>query len=116
MTLKSSAQSLVGIVLLVVSPAWCAAITLAPVFSDHMVLQREREMPIWGTAAAGEKVTVEYAGKKAEATADEKGDWMAKLPPLKPGNATTLKVSGEKSGEPVLFNDVLVGDVWICSG
>jgi sialate O-acetylesterase len=93
-----------------------AAVTLAPVFSDHMVLQREKEVPVWGTATAGEKVTVEYAGKKAEATADDKGAFMAKLPPLKVGNATTLKITGDKTAEPVIFNDVLVGDVWICSG
>ena len=93
-----------------------AAITMPQVFSDHMVLQREKDVPVWGAAAPGENVTVEFAGKKADATADDKGVWSAKLPPLKPGNATSLKITGDKTAEPIVFNDVLVGDVWICSG
>jgi sialate O-acetylesterase len=93
-----------------------AAITMPQVFSDHMLLQREREVPVWGTASPGEKVTVEFAGKKVDATADDKGEWSAKLPPLKPGNATSLKITGDKTAEPVVFSDVLIGDVWICSG
>ena len=93
-----------------------AAIELPAMFSDHMVLQRETDVPVWGTAAAGEKITVEYAGKKAQATADDSGAWKAKLPPLKVGNATSLKISGDKTAEPIVFNDVHVGDVWVCSG
>ena len=96
--------------------AEAAPITLAPLFSEHMVLQRDIDVPIWGTATPGEKITVEYAGKKAKATANDKGEWMAKLPPLKVGNATSLTVKGNRNAEPVVLTDVLVGDVWICSG
>ena len=93
-----------------------AELSLPPLFSDHMVLQRDIEAPVWGTAAAGEKMTIEFAGKKIEATADDRGAWFAKLPPLKPGNAASLMVSGDQTKEPLVFKDVLVGDVWICSG
>jgi sialate O-acetylesterase len=92
-----------------------AAVTLSPLFSDHMVLQRDAEVPIWGKASPGEKVSVTFADKTAEATADEKGEWMAKLPPLKLGDATSLTVKGADDSKVVL-EDVLVGDVWICSG
>jgi sialate O-acetylesterase len=93
-----------------------AALTLPQVFSDHMVLQRDIEVPVWGKASPGQNVTVEYAGKKVKATADEKGDWLAKLPPLKIGNATSLTITGQEPQKPIVLKDVLVGDVWICSG
>jgi len=91
-------------------------IALAPLFSDHMVLQRGADVPVWGKATPGEKITVTYAGKKATATADGNGAWTAKLPPLKVGNATSLTVTGDRNPESVILKDVLVGDVWICSG
>jgi sialate O-acetylesterase len=93
-----------------------ASLTLPQVFSDHMVLQRDIEVPIWGKATPGQQVTIEYAGKKAQTIADEKGDWLAKLPPLKVGNATSLTVTGQTPQKPIVFTDVLVGDVWVCSG
>ncbi|MEA2736202.1 MAG: sialate O-acetylesterase [Humisphaera sp.] len=93
-----------------------AALKLPAMFSDHMVLQREMEVPVWGKATPGQTVTVEYAGKKVEATADEKGDWATKLPPLKVGNATSLTITGQTPQKPIVFTDVLVGDVWVCSG
>ena len=91
-------------------------ITLAPLFSDHMVLQRGVDVPVWGKATPGERITVTFAGKKATARADKNGEWMAKLPPLKVGNATSLTVAGNRNPESVILKDVLVGDVWICSG
>ena len=84
-------------------------------FGDHMVLQRGIDVPVWGTASPGEKVTVEVAGHSAAATADDKGDWSCKIPALKVGEATSLTIKGE-TGDPVVFKDVLIGDVWICSG
>ena len=93
-----------------------APIALAPLFSDHMVLQRDIDVPVWGTATPGENIIVVYAGKKAQARADNEGKWMAKLPPLKVGNATSLTVTGSRNASPVVLTDVLVGDVWICSG
>lgn len=92
-----------------------AAVTLPPFFSDHMVLQRDREVPIWGKAAAGEKVTIEYSEKTASTTADKDGKWTCKLPALPGGDAASMTIKGE-SGDAIVLKDVLVGDVWICSG
>lgn len=80
-----------------------------------MVLQREATIPVWGTATAGETVTVEFAGQKKTATADADGKWMVKLDAL-PASAEPreLAVSGNKSS--VKITDVLVGDVWLAGG
>ena len=89
---------------------------LAAVFSDHMVLQRAKPVPVWGWAEAGEKVTVEFAGQKKTATADATGKWMAKLDALQ-ANAEpqVLKVSSDKDHKAEA-QDVLVGEVWLGSG
>ena len=91
-----------------------AEVIVAPMFSDHMVLQREMNVPIWGTADKGEKITVQFRDQTKTATADANGKRMLKLAPLKLGDATELSVSGAKS--KVQFKDVLVGEVWLGSG
>lgn len=60
-----------------------ADVRLPNVLSNHMVLQRDLQVPIWGWADAGEKVTVSFAGQKKQTTADKKGNWMLKLGKLK---------------------------------
>ena len=82
-------------------------------FSDHMVLQRQMAVPVWGTAGAGEKVTVAFAGQSKSAVADAEGKWMVKLDPLKVGQDGAMTVSGTNT---VTFTDVLVGEVWVGSG
>ena len=82
------------------SAGW-AAVRVAPIYQDHMVLQRGVEVPVWGTADAGERVTVEFAGKRAEAQADESGKWTAKLGSLEAGQSGELTVKGSNS-EPVV--------------
>ena len=91
-----------------------AAVRLARVFGDHMVLQRGKQLPIWGTAAPGEKVTVALAGQSLTATADKDGRWMVRLAPLK-ASATPAAIAASASNT-VTIADVLVGDVWLCSG
>ncbi len=86
---------------------------LHPLFTDHLILQRDIAAPVWGWTTPGATVTVEVAGKKAEATADAGGKWLAKLGPLPAGGPYTLTVTGPQT---VTLQDVLVGDVWICSG
>jgi sialate O-acetylesterase len=94
--------------------ATATPVTLNAIFGDHMVLQREMVVPVWGTAGAGDKVTVSFAGQTATAQADADGKWMAKLSPMKASaESRTLIVSG---GSRVEIQDVLVGDVWVCSG
>lgn len=90
-----------------------AEIKLPNIFSDHMVLQQGQENNIWGKGDAGETVTITIADKTVTTKADDKGDWKAKLPALGLGQPLTLKVSGSSTVE---LKDVLVGEVWICSG
>ncbi|WP_130620660.1 sialate O-acetylesterase [Dyella amyloliquefaciens] len=88
---------------------------LNPLFQDHAVLQREHANPVWGQARPGEKLTVEFAGKRISARADAQGRWQATLPALKAGGPYTLRVS-VAGGASQSIDDVLLGDVWLCSG
>lgn len=96
-------------------PQLLAALTVPNVFSDHMVLQRERPIPVWGKAEAGETVTVEFASQKAQAVADASGQWSLRLEPLDASfEPQILRIQG--SDTELNFTDVLVGEVWLCSG
>ena len=94
-------------------PAARADVTLHKLFSDHIVLQRDAKVPVWGWADAGEKVTVSIAGQSKSATAGADGKWSVKLDPLKVGAPQTLTAKGKNT---VTVNDVLIGEVWLCSG
>lgn len=91
-----------------------ADVKLPAIFSDHMVLQQGMPVPVWGTADAGEEVTVTFGEQKQTTKADDKGHWEVKLSSLT-ANAkpAELAVAGKNKIE---FKDVLVGEVWICSG
>ena len=94
----------------------CAQLTLPTVFTDHMVLQREQPVPIWGTDDPGSTITVEFAGQKKTAPADSKGKWRVDLDAMK-ANATPQSITLHSSTSPILqISDILVGDVWLCSG
>lgn len=86
----------------------------AMIFSDKMVLQRGKDIPVWGTAAPGAVVTVEFDGSRIEAAADPHGSWLAVLPPHEAGHGYQLRITcGE---EEQVFQDVCVGEVWIAGG
>ena len=98
---------------LALTPAW-ADVKPANVFSDNMILQREMKVPVWGTADAGEKVTVNFNGQSVSVTTPAGGKWRVDLAPMKASTAPlTLTVQGKNA---VTFANVLIGDVWICSG
>ncbi|HET8555401.1 MAG TPA: sialate O-acetylesterase [Rhodanobacteraceae bacterium] len=86
-----------------------------PLFQDHAVLQRDRPVPVWGHAAAGQVVTVSIDGKQAHARADADGRWRVELPALDAGGPYTLTAKSA-DGSREVAHDVLVGDVWLCSG
>jgi sialate O-acetylesterase len=109
---------LVRFLVLVASLATCvsakADVSLNNMFGDHMVLQQGLANRIWGRAAAGEKVTVSIAGQSHDTTADADGRWEVRLDPmLEYGGPHTLTVKGTNTIE---FKDVLIGEVWVCSG
>ncbi len=87
-----------------------AEVSLPVIFSDHMVLQKDCDANLWGGSAPGARVSVQWRGKSYSATADEAGKWKLSVPAGEAGGPFTLKI-GDKT-----VNDVLVGEVFICSG
>ena len=90
-----------------------AEITLAPLFTEHAVLQQGKAVPVWGRAAPGESVTVTFRDQTAHATAGKDGSWIIYLEPLNPGAPADLVVTGRNT---IRLRDVVVGEVWVCSG
>jgi len=91
-----------------------ANVKLPAIFGDHMVLQRDTSVPVWGTADPGESVTVTAGGDKAATVAGKDGAWSVKLAKLAASSTPIdVTVAGKNT---VTFHDVLVGDVWVCSG
>ena len=94
--------------------AACQAVQLPHVFGDGMVLQRGQTIPVWGKGRPGEYVEVSFAGQTASALVGEDGKWRVDLQPLEANaEGATFAVRGDNAIE---FSDVLVGEVWFCSG
>ena len=94
-----------------------AEFRVASVFTDHMVLQRGMPVTVWGHGDPGVKIQVKFAEQKEHTSVDSHGDWQVNLAPL-PANfqPNELSVSTSNSNEAITFSDVVVGEVWICSG
>jgi sialate O-acetylesterase len=91
-----------------------ADVTLAAVIDSHMVLQRDRPLPIWGWADPGEEVTVTLDAQKASAKADDKGSWKVTLKPVQAdGKAHSMTIVGKNK---IVLEDLLIGEVWLGSG
>lgn len=91
-----------------------AAPILAPVFTDHAVLQRDQPIRVWGEARPGAAVSLTLGDAEAKATADPQGRWATTFPARQPGAALTL--TARTTGDTQTLSDLLVGDVWLCSG
>lgn len=91
-----------------------ADVTLAPLFRDHAVIQRDKPVSVWGRGDANEPVQVHFAGHTSDTVADDDGHWRVQLAPS-PASAspTDLVVTGHNT---VIVHDVVVGEVWLCSG
>jgi len=90
-----------------------AEVRLPHVIGDHMVLQRDRPLPIWGWARPGEAVQVELAGQRVETVADDQGRFRVELGPVAAGGPYEMIVQGDNLIE---LSDILVGEVWLCAG
>lgn len=90
-----------------------AEVKFPSIIGEGMVLQRNREVPIWGWDDPGTTVTVEMAGATVSAQADDQGRWLVHLPAMEAGGPHTLTVKGTNSRS---LGNVLVGEVWLCSG
>lgn len=91
-----------------------AEIKLPNVFADHMVLQRDRQLTIWGGASPGAELSLSLAGQNFTVKADQNGLWQTKTKPLAVGGPIEMSIKGD--GSDITLTDILVGDVWICSG
>lgn len=94
------------------APAF-ADVKLPAIISDNMVLQQDTPAGVWGWAEAGEKVTVKFAGKSAEAVADANGKWKVKLEGLVAGEPGEMTIAGKNT---ITLKNVVAGEVWIASG
>src|ERR1700761_1277850 len=104
---------LIGFFALLVSFSANAAVVLPKIFGSHMVLQRQKPVPVWGTASPGEKISVHFSNQQKNTTADAQGNWAVTLDPLQASaKAQSLTVSGTNT---IQLDDILVGEVWICS-
>ena len=90
-----------------------ANVKMPLIFSDGMVLQRNKEIPVWGWADANEKVEVHFNKQTKTTQADKNGKWTIKLAAEKAGGPFELVIIGKNK---IIIKDVLVGEVWICSG
>ncbi len=111
--MKSLALFAFWIALVWAAPA--SALEPAGVFTDHMVLQRDAPLPIFGTAAVGAEVKVQFGKQTKTARAAEDGRWTVTLEPT-PVNAQPSELVIQSGGDTLTLSDVLVGDVWLCSG
>ena len=113
--MKLSSVPLVAALALVVSFGSLARaeVKVPALFTSHLVLQRDQANPVWGWAAPGETVTVTIADQKQTAQAGADGAWRVKLAPLAVGGPHVLTIAGTNT---IRLEDVLVGEVWVCSG
>ncbi len=86
---------------------------LPNLIGDHMVLQRDREIHIWGSADPGEDITVTFAGNSNSSKTDSAGHWFVLLPPMAAGGPFALTIRGKKT---IALKDVMIGEVWVASG
>jgi sialate O-acetylesterase len=101
-------------VLLLTTMSAYADVALNGLFADHMVLQRDMPVSVYGMAEPGEKVSVALAGQDKSATADKDGRWIVNLDAMKAStNPVAMTVAGKNK---LAINDIVVGDVWVCSG
>ncbi len=115
--LRATVRALATLLLLSSSLNAAEKLTLSSVFSDHAVLQRDIPVPVWGKAEPGAKLVVQFAGQEKPAIADKDGKWSVKLDPLTASpESRTLTVKAEAGSETAAIKDVLVGEVWLCSG
>jgi sialate O-acetylesterase len=99
--------------LLLFSGSLAAQVKLPPIFSSNMVLQQGIEIPVWGWAVPGEKVTVTIGKTAVSAKTGKEGKWLAKLPVMKYGGPYKMTVKGKNL---LTFENVMIGEVWVCSG
>src|SRR5688500_10206103 len=111
-SMPSTILLLLSLYLFAVSHA-IADVKVPALFSDNSVLQQQVRVPIWGTAEAGETVTVAFQGQRQSTVAGRDGKWMVKLDPLRAGGPFDMTIAGKNT---ITLRNVAVGEVWLASG
>jgi len=91
-----------------------AQLNTARIFGDHMVLQRNQDIQVWGWSTKGSKVSISLNGKKVSTKTDDQGNWKVAFKPMEAGGPYAMTVTSGKS--KVVYNDIMIGEVWLCSG
>lgn len=102
------------LILLLTCKFLSAQLSVSKIFSDHAVLQRGIDLPIWGTAKPLETITIRFEQQEIQVRADKQGKWEGKLSKLAAGGPYTLSIASELNS--ISYTDILIGDVWLCSG
>jgi len=111
--------SLILFGVLLTASCFALEITMPSIFADHMILQREQTVPVWGTTDAGATVELDFAGQKKTVNADNQGQWRIDLDAMKASSESrVMTITGQLNGETaeLEFSDVLVGEVWFAGG
>ena len=90
-------------------------LSIAKIFTDHGVLQRDMPTPIWGKAAPGTPVKVRFANQTKTTKSDQQGKWQVQLDPM-PANSSPAELTVSSGSKTITLTDILVGEVWLCSG
>lgn len=111
-------KQLTGLILfLLLTSSSQGQVSLPYVFSEHMILQRENPIPVWGWATPGADLTIIFADQKVTTTTNKDGKWRINLAKMETGGPYEMKIyEGENQESSVVFRDVLIGDVWFASG
>lgn len=113
MYFKKQISLTLSLLLLCFSPLF-SQITLPKILGHNMVLQQQKKIPVWGTAAAGEKITVSFANQTKTTVTDQSGNWSLKLNAIKA--SFTPREMTIKGKTTIVLKNILVGEVWLCSG
>lgn len=96
-------------------PSICSGqLRVAKVFQDHMVLQRNKPINVWGSSSKRKRISITFNGRTYTTRPDKQGNWSYTLPAMEAGGPHLMRISSRK--EAVMVNDILIGDLWICSG
>ena len=106
-------SKIIFVILFLLTVSTFSQVRLPKLISDGMVLQRETNVKIWGWASEGEKITVSFIDNTYNTTTNEKGEWEVILTKMEAGGPYVMKID---AGNSITINDILVGDVWVCSG
>src|SRR5256886_15201589 len=114
---KNGSKCPFGALVLVLLAAWAtsifAEVRVPSVIGDNMVLQQGMKVRIWGTASAGERVAVSFNSRTTQTIADQNGRWQTFIGPFKAGGPFVLTI---RAANTLTLKNVLIGEVWICSG